>query len=326
MKIERAPFAFASALALAAVLAVGASGVSAQPPGGKPPAGFPSGPPPGAGAGGPPPGIAEGTSLAPPPPPPLTDAQKVLAALPPPMKAIAFPQPPVPADAPKSAADPRDFQGVWYHDQALEVRISKDMYGQELPVTMAGAEVIKRRVMSAEAGKPFVNASAKCLPPGPQWQRDLNFPFQIVQGKTWMEFIFEEYHGRWNIAIDPQTAPVPASKEYMGRSNAHWEGNTLVVESSDFKQALWLDVDGTPLSSGGKLIQRIRKVDLGDGSPFLEIITTIDDPKYYTNPWNVVRRFAWHPNLAKFKEYNCEEQVGDPSGITDSGLVPEPAE
>lgn len=326
MMIERAPCALKSALMLAAaVFAIGSNGAAAQAPG-KPPAGFPSGPPPGgapgsAPAGGPP---REGAPDA--PSAPLTEAQKILAALPPSVKAIAFPQEPVPADAPKPAADPRDLQGVWYHDQALDVRISEDMYGQELPVTMAGAEVIKRRVMSAEAGKPFVNASAKCLPPGPQWQRDLNFPFQIVQGKTWVQFIFEEYHGRWNISLDPKAAPLPKGRDYMGRSVGYWEGNTLVVESTDFKQALWLDVDGTPLSADGKLIQRIRKVDLGDGKPFLEIVTTISDPKYYTNPWNVVRRFAWHPNLAVFKEYNCEEQVGDPSGITDSGLVAEPEE
>jgi hypothetical protein len=258
--------------------------------------------------------------------PPLTDAQKMLATLPPPMRGGVFPTPPVPPDAPKPSPNPRDLEGVWYHNQPLEVRMSRDMYGWEPPVTMAGAEVIMRRIKSAQAGKPYTNASAICRPPGPQWQRDLNFPFQIVQGKTWIEFIFEEYHGRWYISLDPKASPLPAGKEYQGRSIGHWEGDTLVVESTNFKQALWLDVDGTPLSANGKLIQRIRKVDLGNGKPYLEIITTIVDPKYYTDPWNVVRTFIWHPNLAVFKEYNCEEQVGDPSVSPDAGLVPEPKE
>jgi len=67
-----------------------------------------------------------------------------------------------------------------------------------------------------------------------------------------------------------------------------------VVESSGFKQALWMDVDGTPVSANGKLIQRIRKVDNGDHAdhaPFLEIETTVVDPTYYTRPWTVVRTF-----------------------------------
>lgn len=308
----------ASALALAAALfSVGANSAAAQAP--PPGAAFPG-----------PPGAAPGGALGPPPGVQLTEAQKIVAALPPPVKAGVFPKPAVPADAPKPAADPRDFQGVWYHDQPLETRTAlSDMYGLAAPVSMTGAQVIQRRVMSAEKGKPYANASSICLPPGPQWQRDLNFPFQIVQGKTWVEFIFEEYHGRWNITLDPAASPLPASlhgKDYQGRSVGHWEGDTLVVESTDFKQALWLDVDGTPLSPEGKLIQRIRKVDFGDGKPYLEIITTVSDPKYYTNPWNIVRRFAWHPNLAVFVEYNCEEQVGDPSVSADAGLVPEPKE
>jgi hypothetical protein len=321
----------AGALALAAaIFSAGANGAAAQAPGSPPPgAAFPG--PPGAGPPGPkgelsgPPRGAPGPASGPPPGIQLTEAQKVVAALPPPVKAGVFPQPPVPADAPKPAADPRDFQGVWYHDQPLETRTAlSDMYGLAAPVSTTGAEVIKRRVMSAEGGKPYANASSICLPPGPQWQHDLNFPFQIVQGKTWVEFIFEEYHGRWNISLDPAASPLPAGKEYQGRSVGHWEGDTLIVESTDFKQALWLDVDGTPLSADGKLIQRIRKVDDGRGKPFLEIITTIDDPKYYTETWSIVRRFAWHPNLAVFKEYNCEEQVGDPGVSADAGLVTEP--
>jgi hypothetical protein len=45
-----------------------------------------------------------------------------------------------------------------------------------------------------------------------------------------------------------------------------------------------MDSDGTPPSMNGRLIQCIRKVDDGDRQPYLEIITTIEDPHYYTNP------------------------------------------
>jgi hypothetical protein len=110
----------------------------------------------------------------------------------------------------------------------------------------------------------------------------------------------------------------------MGYSVGHWDGDTLVVESSYFRQGLWLDVDGTPVSVNGKLIQRIRKVDYGDRAPFLEITSTIVDPTYYTKPWSVVRTFGWNPRLTVFNEYNCEEQIGDPSVSADAGLIPEP--
>jgi hypothetical protein len=314
------------ALAGATALAFGAGGAGAQipPNGAAPAASVPGGPPGGApqAPGGQAPGVP--SQFGPPPPPPLTPAEKLVAELPPPMPGGIIPTAPVPAGAPMPSADPRDLQGTWIHNQKLEFRMQRDMYDVPVPYTMNGAKVLARRVNSLKNGAPFVNASAMCRPPGQQWQRDLNFPFQIFQSKDWIEFVFEEYHGRWQVILDPAKAAQPAQKGYMGYSVGHWTGDTLVVESSDFKQALWLDVDGTPLSANGKLIQRIRKVDNGDHAPFLEVITTIVDPAYYTRPWSVVRTFGWHPGLTVFNEYNCEEQIGDPSVRADAGLVPEP--
>ena len=288
-----------------------------------PPPGAPAGPPPGGGlalppgASGPPPG-------APPPGPTLTPAQKIVADLPPPQPGVLPPRPPLPADAAMPSADPQDLQGTWINNLPLKFRSQTDMYGAPAPYTMEGAKVISRRVKSLKDGKPFINASAICRPPGPQWQRDLNFPFLITQTKDRIEFLFEEYHGRWTISLDPRGTDLPTQKQYMGRSIGHWDGGTLVVESSDFKQAIWLDVDGTPLSAKGKLIQRIRKVAVGGQVPFLEVVTTIVDPTYYTGPWSIVRTFGWMPHQAVFAEYNCEEQVGDPNVSVDGGLVPEP--
>jgi hypothetical protein len=250
----------------------------------------------------------------------------MVAALAPPAKGGLPPRPPLPADAALPSADPRDFQGTWYNRQALQFRSQNDIYGAPAPYTMEGAKVLSRRVNSLKDGKPFINASALCRPPGPQWQRDLNFPFMVVQARDSIEFIFEEYHGRWSISLDQQRMPLPTQKQYMGRSVGYWDGNTLVVETTDFKQSIWLDVDGTPLSADGKLIQRIRKVNDGGHVPFLEIATTIIDPHYYTNPWTIVRSFGWIPHQAVFAEYNCEEQVGDPSVSPDAGLVPEPVD
>jgi hypothetical protein len=309
------------ALATAMALAFSISPALAQTPLGPP--GPPGGPPPGGqlqlppgATGGPPPGA--------PPPPERTAAQKMVAALPPPGPGGLPPRPPLPADAVMPASEPRDLQGTWSHNHPLQFRIQNDMYGEPLPYTMEGAKVISRRVNSIREGKPFINASAICRPPGPQWQNDLNFPFLITQNKGYISFIYEEYHGRRNILLDPQLAPLPKQKQYMGSSVGQWDGSTLVVETSDFKQAIWLDVDGTPLSANGKLVQRIRKVNDGGNVPFLEIVTTVFDPIYYTKPWSIVRTFEWMPHQAVFAEYNCEEQVGDPSVSADAGLVPEP--
>jgi hypothetical protein len=253
---------------------------------------------------------------------PLTEAQKLVASLPPPQLGVAGPPVNLAPDAPKPSTDPRDFQGGWNHDTPLIFRMQYDKYGEPAPYNMAGAKVLQRRVIALNQGKPFLNASGICRPPGIQWQHDLNMKFRIFQNRNYVEFVFEEYHGRWYIQLDPNVASPPTEKQYMGYSVGHWEGDTLVVETTNMKQGVYLDVDGTPLSRNGKLITRIRKIDDGQRRPFLEMETTIVDPTYYTEPWSVVRRFGWNPG--SFREYNCEEQIGDPAGGAEAGLVPEP--
>jgi hypothetical protein len=146
-------------------------------------------------------------------------------------------------------------------------------------------------------------------------------PFQIFQSKDTMELQFQEFHGLISISLDPAKVPPPG---YMGSSVAHWDGNTLVVETSGFKEGLWLTTLGSSASKNTKLTQRIRKVKTGD-KWYLEMIYTIDDPTYYTQPWSFARRYAWHPDMTLFKEYNCELSTGAKGGV-DPSLVPEPTD
>ena len=57
----------------------------------------------------------------------------------------------------------------------------------------------------------------------------------------------------------------------------------LVVQSTGFKDNLWLDISGTPLTDAAKVTERFRRPTFGK----LEIDVTIDDPKAYTKPWSI---------------------------------------
>jgi len=56
-----------------------------------------------------------------------------------------------------------------------------------------------------------------------------------------------------------------------------------VVETTGFRDDVWLDVEGSPLTNTGKMTERFRRVNYGN----LEIETTVEDPKAYTKPWTV---------------------------------------
>jgi len=283
-------------------LVVYAGAAFAQLPGGPPPgaqvppvnAGSPPGAPPGGppGAGGPPGDGGDGRN--------------------------PFAPPPLSPDAPQPAPDPRNFDGTWYHDAALQFQITTDIFGYKAPFNDAGRKLMQRRVKSLKTGTPFINASARCFPPGQPWQMDLNMPFQIFQSKARIDLVFEEYHGLMQIVLDPEKV-LPAA--YMGSSVGHWEADTLVVETTGFKDGLWLDVDGTPASRNSKLTMRMRKVKSDHW--YLEVEFTLDDPTYYTRPWSWMRDYSWRPDMALFHEYNCELQTGAKDGV-DPSLVPEP--
>jgi len=246
------------------------------------------------------------------------DAEEIRARL---GGSFAMRSPPLPANAPQPSPDPRNFEGTWFHEDSLVTYIARDMFGIPVPFTPEGRKVAQRRVDSIVKGTPYVNASAYCIPTGQFWQFDLNMPFHVFQSKNLMELQFEEFHGLISISLDPAKAP-PAG--YMGSSVAHWDGDTLVVETSGFKEGLWLTTRGSSTSKNTKLTQRIRKVKVGD-KWYLEMIYTIDDPTYYTQPWSFARRYAWHPDMTLFKEYNCEVSTGAKGGV-DPSLVPEPTD
>src|SRR5207302_1235968 len=85
------------------------------------------------------------------------------------------------------------------------------------------------------------------------------------------------------IFTDGRPLPVDPNPTWNGYSTATWDGDTLVVQTIGFKDDLWLDASGNPLTDAGKLTERIRRPNYGT----LEVSMTIDDPKSYTAPWTV---------------------------------------
>ena len=70
---------------------------------------------------------------------------------------------------------------------------------------------------------------------------------------------------------------------WYGYSTGKWDGDTLVVQTTGFRDDVWLDVEGSPLTGTGKITERIRRVNYGN----LEVEVTVEDPKSYTKPWTV---------------------------------------
>jgi hypothetical protein len=128
------------------------------------------------------------------------------------------------------------------------------------------------------------NPDAACLPLGYMQLHTHSQPRKIIQTNDLIVILYEANAGVRQIFMDGRPAPPKdAQPWWFGYSRGSWDGDTLVVESTNFRDDGWLDVNGAPLTTEGKLIERFRRVNAGR----LEIDVTIDDPKAYTKPWTV---------------------------------------
>jgi hypothetical protein len=153
-------------------------------------------------------------------------------------------------------------------------------FKEGLPLQPWARDLLKKRI--AENGKD--NPDAHCLPLGLMQLHMHPQPRKIIQNSDEILILYEAQSGIRQIYLDGRTLP-PADAQpwWYGYSIGHWDGDTLVVETSGFRDDVWLDINGSPLTNTGKMIERFRRPNYGN----LEIEVTIDDPKVYTKPFTV---------------------------------------
>jgi len=201
------------------------------------------------------------------------------------------------APPPRTADGVPDLTGIWNYAGVLGFRggpppsppgtpVQATFWNIEagfkegLPFTPWGAEIRRQRM----AGNSKDNPDAACLPLGHMQLHTHSQPRKMIQTKNLIVIIYEANANVRQIFLDGRAAPTNDPQPWWyGYSRGHWEGDTLVVETTNFRDEGWLDVNGAPLTDQGKLTERFRRPTFGT----LEIDVTIDDPKAYTKPWTV---------------------------------------
>jgi hypothetical protein len=148
-----------------------------------------------------------------------------------------------------------------------------------LPYQPWAAELVKKRRAEDRLHDPL----SYCLPPGPVRLHTWSTPRKIIQTPGLLVILNELNASYRQIFTDARPLPVDPNPSWNGYSSAKWDGDTLVVQTNGFRDGLWLDSLGNPLTDAGKMTERFRRVDFGH----MEIELTVDDPKAYTKPWTV---------------------------------------
>jgi hypothetical protein len=106
-----------------------------------------------------------------------------------------------------------------------------------------------------------------------------NYRFVQVPGEV-LEFFERDPMWR-DLWLDGRKLPVDAELRWYGYSIAHWDADTLVVESSGFDDRTWIDPYGSIHSDQMTLEERYKRLD----HDHLDMTMTLTDPKTYTAPW-----------------------------------------
>jgi hypothetical protein len=128
---------------------------------------------------------------------------------------------------------------------------------------------------------------------------------QIIQGPGYVTILQEMVHEARVIPVDGRPHAGQSIRGYMGDARGRWEGNTLVVETTNFlhgKTGVGPNGQGTPTSAALRLTERFTRT----AADQMNYEVTIDDPQTYTQTWKVGFPLTQEPGYQNF-EYACHE-------------------
>ncbi|PWU10757.1 MAG: hypothetical protein C5B51_03785 [Terriglobia bacterium] len=150
------------------------------------------------------------------------------------------------------------------------------------------------------------NPDVHCMPLGILQMNTHPFPRRFIQAPGYLAILHERDLEYRQIFTDGRPFPKDPQPAWNGYSTAKWVGDTLVVETTGFREGLWADYDGSPLTGEAKITERFRRLNFGS----MQLEMTIDDPKAYTKPWTAKLDLALQPD-SDLLEYVCLEGERD---------------
>ncbi|HEV3332068.1 MAG TPA: hypothetical protein VG096_13855 [Bryobacteraceae bacterium] len=124
---------------------------------------------------------------------------------------------------------------------------------------------------------------AHCFMSGVPHTAYQQFGFQILQPPGYVVLAYEYAHSYRIIPLDGRAHAAPSVKLFMGDSVGHWEGDTLVVDTTNQSGRTWFDMVGNFTTENIHVVERITPVDANN----INYEATIDDASIYTRPWTI---------------------------------------
>jgi hypothetical protein len=223
----------------------------------------------------------------------------------------AWAQAPAAKSAAKSDNNAHDLRGIWqakgnaYRNLEGEKGVIVDPAGGKIPYRTEARTTADRNFQARATADPVL----ACFQPGVPRATLLPEPFQIFQQQDRVVIVYQHVHAYRVIFTDGRPHYDDGIEFFMGDSRGHWDGNTLVVDATNFKPDNWLDAAGHFHSNKLHVVERYTRT----APATMRYEATIEDSGVFQRPWTLRVELARHtePNF-QLVEHECER---DPQGV-----------
>ena len=234
-------------------------------------------------------------------------------------------------DPPRTPDGKPDFRGFW---NRIVIRNMENI--EEHPQTIDGSGGRSAVVDPADGKIPYqpwaaarrdrmfatyLNPAQICTPMGSPKQTYSPGTMRVLQTPGYV-FVLNDYAHTYRVTpTDGRPHLGPSIRLFEGDSRGRWEGNTLVIDVTNQRDATWIDAVGNFFSENVHVVERFTLID----KDVVHIEATVDDPRVYTRPWTMVT--GWRRNVDRpleIWENGCWEGVQDSLDHSKFGHLPYP--
>jgi len=179
-----------------------------------------------------------------------------------------------------------DLSGVWFSGPTGKANAWSTVPDEPLkedPVPFRPEAAAKIRGMS-RTERELNSPGVKCTPVGTPGMWTINpYPHQLIT-KPGLYVHLIESDNAWNVVHTdgrPHKKADDLEPLYNGDQTAHWEGDTLVIDTISIDERTWINQTGWFHSDQAHVIERVRRPSMN----YLEYQYTVEDPKVLTKPW-----------------------------------------
>jgi hypothetical protein len=221
-------------------------------------------------------------------------------------------------DIPRTQSGQPDLQGIWQVNGRVGYDLEAHVARHDMPAGMGivvdgaipylPAALVQKQANFADRAN--LDPLNRCWLPGMPRMMLMDYPFQIFQTEQEVAITFEWQQVFRMIYTNGEPSLYEGIESWMGHSRGRWEGDTLVVEISDFNNRSWLDAAGNHHSTALHLTERYAMAD----ADTINYEVTLEDPAVFSRPWTIRTQLQRHSGQDRVLEYQCQAEKEEHNG------------